>query len=343
MKRYLIYSLFLLPWLLSGCEKAEEYVASPRENFEALWKILDENYCFFEFKEVDWNEVHDRYSVQVQDTMNQFALFDLLGEMLAELKDGHTNLVSSFNMSRYWAWYEDYPPNFYTEIQKNYLKTDYLIAGGIKYRTLAGGQIGYAYYESFSDGVGENNLDYMFLHFKDCKGMILDVRDNGGGSLTYSDRIASRFLDEKILTGYIQHKNGKGHADFSDPYPLYLSPSERIRWLRPVIVLTNRHCFSAANDFVQKMQLMPYVVTLGDRTGGGSGFPFSSELPNGWGVRFSASPMLNACKECTEFGIDPDIPVSMTPEDILRGKDTLIEAAVAILLAADDSSPEKIH
>lgn len=333
MKKRFPYVLFLCLFLFAGCEKADEYVASPRKNFDALWKILDENYCFFEYKEVDWNEVYDRYSVQITDTMNQFKLFDVLGEMLAELKDGHTNLLSSFNMSRYWAWYEDYPPNFYEEIQKNYLGTDYLIAGGMKYKTLADGMVGYAYYGSFSSGVGENNLDYMFLHFKDCKGLILDVRDNGGGSLTYSDRIASRFLEERILTGYIQHKTGKGHSDFSEPYPLYLDPSERIRWLRPVIVLTNRHCYSAANDFVQKMRMMPYVKTLGDRTGGGSGFPFSSELPNGWSVRFSASPMLDAQKECTEFGINPDFPVAITPEDIQRGKDTLIEAAVAYLLA----------
>lgn len=333
MKKRFPYVLLLYLFFFAGCEKADEYVASPQQNFEALWKILDENYCFFDYKEVDWNEVHDRYSAQIKDTMNQFKLFDVLGEMLAELKDGHTNLISSFNMSRYWAWYENYPPNFYEEIQKNYLGTDYLIAGGMKYKTLADGKVGYAYYGSFSSGVGENNLDYMFLHFKDCKGLILDVRDNGGGSLTYSDRIASRFLEERILTGYIQHKTGKGHSDFSEPYPLYLDPSERIRWLRPVIVLTNRHCYSAANDFVQKMRMMPYVKTLGDRTGGGSGFPFSSELPNGWSVRFSASPMLDAQKKCTEFGIDPDFPVEMTPEDIQRGKDTLIEAAVAILSA----------
>ena len=155
-------------------------------------------------------------------------------------------------------------------------------------------------------------LDLIFYQFKDCKGLIFDIRDNGGGMLSNADRIASRFLEEKILTGYIQHKTGKGHDDFSEPYPLYLSPSERIRWLRPVVVLTNRHCYSAANDFVQKVRMMPYVTTMGDRTGGGSGFPFNSELPNGWGVRFSASPMLDVNKQHTEFGIDPTYKVSMT-------------------------------
>lgn len=332
MKQYLFYIVAALLLGLQGCEKTDEYIYSPRQNFESLWKILDENYCFFDYKDVDWDEVHRRYSLQITDTMNQYALFDTLAHMLSELKDGHTNLISSFNMSRYWAWYEDYPPNFYEEIQKNYLGTDYLIAGGIHYKKLADGHIGYAYYGSFSSGVGESNLDYMFLHFKECRGLIIDVRENGGGSLTFSDRIASRFLEEKITTGYIQHKTGKGHTDFSAPYPLYLEPSDRIRWLRPVVVLTNRHCYSAANDFVQKMRMMPYVTIMGDKTGGGSGFPFSSELPNGWSVRFSASPMLDADKQCTEFGIDPDIRVLMTADDIWKGRDTLIEAAIAYLM-----------
>ena len=242
-------------------------------------------------------------------------------------------MISTFNMSRYWDWYLDYPDNFDSDIQENYLGRNYSIAGGLKYTTLSDGQIGYIYYGSFSSSAGESGLDHIFYQFKDCKGLIFDIRDNGGGMLSNADRIASRFLEEKILTGYIQHKTGKGHDDFSEPYPLYLSPSERIRWLRPVVVLTNRHCYSAANDFVQKVRMMPYVTTMGDRTGGGSGFPFNSELPNGWGVRFSASPMLDVNKQHTEFGIDPTYKVSMTQEDIEKGKDTIIEAAITHLLS----------
>ncbi|RHJ81029.1 S41 family peptidase [Parabacteroides sp. AM08-6] len=338
MKLRITYLVFLFCMLFCACEKSTEANTSPRENFESLWRIIDENYCFFEFKDIDWDEVHDRYSPQIKDTMNQFALFEKLGEMLAELKDGHTNLISSFNMSRYWDWYEKYPKNFYKEIQENYLGTDYYIAGGLKYKRLANDQIGYVYYGSFSSGVGENNLDYMFLHFKDCQGLIFDVRDNGGGSMSYADRIASRFLEERILTGYSQYKKGNGHNDFTEPKPLYLSPSERIRWSRPVIVLTNRHSYSATNDFVNVMRLLPQVLIMGDRTGGGSGLPFSSELPNGWSVRFSACPILDINKKHTEFGIDPDVKVSITSEDILKGKDTILETAIKQLLTAVDST-----
>lgn len=129
----------------------------------------------------------------------------------------------------------------------------------------------------------------------------------------------------------MQHKTGKGHDDFSEPYPIELEPSAYIRWLRPTIVLTNRHCYSAANDFVQKMRIFPHVTIMGDRTGGGSGFPFTSELPNGWTVRFSACPMLDENKQLTEFGIDPDIPVAITDEDLWNGIDTIVEKAIELL------------
>ena len=337
---YNIRFLFLFVMcLFFSCEKADEYTSSPRENFEFLWKILDERYCFFEYKDIDWDEVHDRYSAYITDTMNQFALFDTLGAMLNELKDGHTNLVSSFNTSRYWKWYEDYPRNFYQAVQENYLGTDYNISGGLKYKRLANGQVGYVYYDSFSSSVGESGLDYMFLHFIDCKGLIFDIRDNGGGTLTNCDIIASRFLDEKTHVGYLQYKTGKEHNDFSEPYAIYIEPAaDHIRWLRWVVVLTNRSCYSAANDFVLKMKEMPYVTIMGDKTGGGSGLPFTSELPNGWGVRFSACPMLDKDKQHTEFGIDPDIRLNMDMNDVAAGKDTYIEKAIEYILWKDSEA-----
>ncbi|WP_106829907.1 S41 family peptidase [Parabacteroides pacaensis] len=339
MKHIIVYSIGWIFLLLAGsCEKGEEYTTSPRENFDALWKILDEHYCFFQYKDVDWNKVYDEYSIQIKDTMNQYQLFDLLGKMMAELKDGHTNLISSFDLARYWKWYEDYPDNYNESIQRNYLGTDYHIAGGIKYKILLPDSIGYMFYPSFSAGVGETNLDYILSSFKNCKGLIIDVRNNGGGSLTYSDRIASRFTKERVLAGYIVHKTGKGHNDFSEPYSFDLEPSDRIQWPRAAVVLTNRRCYSATNDFVNKMRILPDVTIMGDRTGGGSGLPFSSELPNGWGVRFSACPILNADKEITEFGIDPDIRVNMTEQDMEDGKDTIIEEAKKFLLKAAEST-----
>jgi len=127
-------------------------------------------------------------------------------------------------------------------------------------------------------------------------GLIIDVRNNGGGNLTNVEKLTSRFFNERTLIGYISHKVGPGHNDFSPLYPKYVKSSDRVRYQKPVVVLTNRGCYSATNEFVSIMKYAPNVTVMGDKTGGGSGLPFSSELPNGWSVRFSASPIFNAEK-----------------------------------------------
>ena len=331
MKNCLHIILFLSIFIsFTSCFEREEYTEDPHANFEALWKIIDERYCFFDYKKIDWDAVHDKYETQINSSLDRYKLFDVLGRMLAELQDGHTNLISNFNTSRFWSWNDGYPDNFNSIIHKNYLGSNYYIAGGLKYLIMRD-NVGYVYYGDFSSPVTEVNLDEMFLHFKDCESIIFDVRNNTGGSLAYSEIIAARFLEEKMLVGYIMHKTGLGHNDFSDPYPIELEPSKRIKWLRPVAVLTNRSCYSAANDFVGKMRMFPKVTIIGDKTGGGCGLPFNSELPNGWGVRFSSSPILNADKELTEFGIDPDIKIDIKEEDQLNGFDTIIEEAIIIL------------
>ena len=330
MKRtsYLTTCLCLVLALFTGCIREEEYDNSPRGNFEALWRIIDEQYCFLDYKQIDWDEVHDRYSGQIQDNMDGEALFEVLGNMLAELRDGHVNLYSAFNTARYWDWYLDYPRNFDEAIVENYLGRDYRIGGGAKY-TILEDNIGYVYYGDFSAAIGDGNLDEMLSYLAICNGLIVDVRQNGGGNLTTAQKLASRFTDERVLTGYIMHKTGPGHSDFSDPEPVYTDPSDGVRWQKNVVVLTNRHSYSATNDFVNSMRCFPRVTLMGDKTGGGSGLPFSSELPNGWGVRFSASPHLSAEMEHIEFGIDPDIKVDMDETD--REQDAIIEAARRLL------------
>ena len=320
--------------MIASCTKLETYDDTPTGNFEALWSIIDENYCFFDYKaevyRLDWDAVYRQYKHKIDDNMSNAGLFEVLGDMLDELRDGHVNLYAAHDVARYWDFHEGYAPNFSEEIQAYYLGTDYKIASGLRY-TILPDNIGYIYVPSFSSSIGEGNLDECLNALALCRGLIIDVRNNGGGNLNYAEALASRFTNERLLTGYICHKTGIGHNDFSEPTPLYLDSSDRIRWQKRVCILTNRSSYSATNDFVKIMRSLPHVTVVGDRTGGGSGLPFSSELPNGWSVRFSACPSFDADMKHTEFGIEPDIKVGMTDDDRLQGLDTIIETARALL------------
>ena len=333
MKKYLVYLVTLLPLFVS-CVDTDEQSDTPTGNFEALWQIIDEHYCFFDYKQheygLDWNAVYNKYKVRVSDHMTTEQLFEVLTDMLAELRDGHVNLGSSMDYGRYWAWHEAYPQNFSDTLERRYLGTDYKIAAGMKYRVLDD-NIGYIRYESFLQGVGEGNLDDCLTYLALCRGLIIDIRNNGGGELTTAEKLAGRFVQEKTLVSYMQHKTGKGHNDFSSLEPRYLEPSSNIRWHKPVCVLTNRSVFSAANDFAVIMHTLPNVKLVGDHTGGGSGMPMTNSLPNGWSVRYSACPMYDAKKQQTEFGIDPDIKTALTDEATAQGIDLIIEAARKVL------------
>ena len=87
-------------------------------------------------------------------------------------------------------------------------------------------------------------------------------------------------------------------------------------WLKPVVVLVNQGVYSAANDFTLRMKGLPQVKIVGVKTGGGGGLPMSSELPNGWAVRFSSSRTYDADGADIEQGITPDVVLK---DEIARG------------------------
>ena len=333
MRNRMISWLLFLTCLsgLTACIREEEYTNDPIGNFDQLWKIIDERYCFLDYKGIDWKKIGERKRKFIEPEMDDRDLFQVLSDMLYELQDGHVNLTSTDNQTHFDFWL-DSPRNFSeATIESNYyLGQNYQQTAGFKYKIL-NDEVGYIYYEKFSEGIDNNDLDRVFSYFSNCKGLIIDVRQNSGGNATNSAKIASRFTEKKILTGYICHKTGPGHNDFSEPYAIYLEPAKGIRWQKKVAVLTNRLSYSATNDFVNHMRCLPNVTIVGDKTGGGSGMPFSSELPNGWTIRFSASPHFDKNMNHIEWGINPDVKVDINYKDEVNGFDTIIEEARKLL------------
>lgn len=331
MKRLLLLLLAPCALLLSSCQQSDyEYDNTPQGNLDAMWTLIDQHYCFLSYKEnqlgFKWADLRAKYSAKLNPKMSRVQLFEVLCQMLSELKDGHVNISTSLDLGRNWSWKEDYPENLNTELRQQYLGTEYHIGSGLKY-TILPDNIAYVVYESFSDAVGDGNLSDMLTYLRVCNGMIFDIRGNGGGELTNAERLSQRFTNEKVLVGYMSHKTGTGHDDFSEPQAEYVTPNKSVRWQKPVVLLVNRSCYSAANTFVRNMKEMPLVTVMGDQTGGGSGLPFSSELPIGWSVRFSASPIYDARMQHIEFGIEPDVYSSLDETLAAEGKDSMIEAA----------------
>lgn len=327
--------ILLIALIFVSCHPIEEWDNTAEGNFDALWTVVDEHYCFFEEKDVNWDEMYTKYHARIYDKMSSTLLFQVCSEMINELRDGHVNLSSAFNTSYYRNWWSDYPQNYDARlVEQYYMNFDYNSLGAAQYAILKE-NVGYMYYGSFTSTLGEGNLDAILSHFALCNGLIIDIRDNGGGDMTNAETLVKRFISERMLVGYMMNKTGPGHNDFSEPKAYYFDPVDggHLRWTKPVVVLTNRSTFSAANNFVSIMQYLPNVRIVGARTGGGSGMPLSMEIPCGWRIRMSAVPVLDAQGHATEQGIEPSpgCAVDLDPLLALQGHDTMIDKAIEVI------------
>jgi hypothetical protein len=316
----------------SSCEviiQPNDSQQRPTEIFEFLWNDIHNRYSYFEEKNIDWVAVRENFRPMVQDGMDQYELFEVLGEMLAELEDGHVNLLSSFDRSRNWSWYEDFPALYDEQlVLDRYLETNYRIIGPFRAQTVQG--MLYVNYRSFEREVTDAHMDEIIRLMQFHEGLIIDVRSNGGGSLQNAFNIASRFTAEQLRYGSIRFKAGPGRADFTPWSALNISSHNGARYPGKVAVLTNRKSYSSTTFFAQMMRTLPQARLFGDRTGGGGGTPAYAELSNGWTYRFSASQAIDLDEQHLEFGVPVDEEVLQLREGN-SDTDLIIEAAVAWL------------
>ena len=325
-------SVFLIFFAFSSCEKAlvsADPKNTPTENVKFVWKTINEKYPFFEYKGVNWDSVGNVWIPRVRDTMNDATVFRVIDSMLYTLKDGHTNLFGAFNFSRNWEWYLNYPDNYNaTLVERNYLKNDYRFTGSLLNRFMDNNNVGYVRYSSFSSNISDFDIDVVVGRFQNTKGMIIDVRSNGGGSISNVHKLVSRFIDKKLLAYKDAEKSGPGRKDFSPLKDNFIEPKGDRKYLKPVIILTNRRCYSATTLFVASMLNLPNVKVIGDWTGGGGGTPTSTQLPNGWIMRYSGTNTFTPAGFNIENGTPPTIKLDISKSDEAAGIDSIIERAL---------------
>ncbi|MFA9392584.1 MAG: S41 family peptidase [Prolixibacteraceae bacterium] len=332
--RHLVMGILIIP-LVFSCEKAlfEEDQASvdPRTNFEYLWKQCNEKYSYFDLKKIDWNEVHDRYSAQLTDSMSDDSLFILMGNMLDELRDGHTNLISDLNIS-FYPIRKQGPDNFdWRIIEDHYLPANYYHSGPFSHEFIANKQVGYIRFSAFTGQINGTNLNFILNRYKDTKGLIIDLRENGGGAVSDIFELLSHFVDTTTLVNYSRIKTGPGHNDFSEAEPVYLQPSDSTLYLKPVMMLIDRGSYSASSFTSLATKALDNIVLVGDTTGGGLGLPNGGQLPNGWNYRFSITQALTLDMDNSyENGVPPDIAIRLDWQDLRH--DEVIDRAIEEIL-----------
>lgn len=328
------FGLVILLFLFLSCSglfMEPDPDSDPVSVFNTLWQDFDRLYCFFDYKNIDWNAVYSEFRPQVEKDTPETILFRICSEMLMRLHDGHVNIRSPFGYSGYSR---PAPPSFdKNNIILNYLSnSNYYTANIFIFYGNLEQNIGYVHISSFREENNISDFDKVLESFKNDQAIILDVRNNDGGISSKAEYVASRFLDKERIYGYKQYKNGPEHDNFSEPQKTEISPSDKWRFLNPVLVLSNRKTGSTGEVIVLMMKVIPHVTVVGDTTAGLGSTPILRELQNDWNYSLSTTISLTADKKKYEgVGVAPDIYVSMNEQDIQNGIDPILEKALEII------------
>lgn len=322
--------IIVLVFLVASCEKLlfrpDLASSDPVENFDYLWNEVDKKYSYFELKGINWESIRNQYRPMISQNTSEKELFNVMANMLNELKDNHSNIASPFNVSQYPVDLTG-PANFRWRTIEEYYLPDIWHTGSLHNDYLNNEEVGYIRYSSFINDFSDAQMDLVLERFQDTKGLILDLRSNGGGSLFNIPKIMGRFVASKTLVGYNITRNGPEHTDFAEKEPIYITPYAGVKYLKPVIVLIDRGSYSATTTFALATKALPNMVLMGDTTGGGGGLPNGGQLPNGWTYRFSVSQLLDLNgSNYAENGVPPDIEVDFDWSDLT--KDEILDSAI---------------
>ena len=297
--------------------------------FDDLWTQFDLHYSYFELRGVNWDSVGAHYRPLAVAAKSDAQFASVLGQTVSQLHDLHVSLTAGKNIYRWRSPYEGGTAINESAIFSRYATGSFTTAGGHIRGGFVAPRVGYLRIASFvgEDWAGEVDDALGRLALVDA--IIIDVRDNSGGSKTVATKIAGRFADRERVFGYVRLRNGTRHDQFSDDIAETVKPEGARHHSGRAIVLSNRGCMSAAEDFILAMHSLPTVTVVGDTTIGASGGPLVRELANGWTYQLSQWVAFTADHKTFEgIGLAPD--VALKGSNSLSTTDAILERAIAI-------------
>lgn len=204
----------------------------------------------------------------------------------------------------------------------------------MEYQTI--NNIGYLTINNFEDNTIIKQFDSLYTEISKTKGLIIDIRNNGGGDGDIGFNIIRRLTDKPFVTSAskVLKIYSRPYADpqWQDNGVNQISPNGKIFYNKPVVVLIGPRTFSAAEDFTVAFDYMKRGKLIGLPTGGSTGQPVPFSLPGGGSARVCGKKdSYPDGKEFIGLGIMPDIVVKKTIKDLLNGTDAAKEKALDVL------------
>jgi len=333
------WSFVLLCAAVAGCEG---WIVSPAESnqnvadFEAAWAWVDSVYPVFDVKQVDWDRVYAEYRPLAEGALGD-EIFQLLHDMLSTLKDPHLYYKTKGG-ARFFPYMSPRlladRNTFSPQLLRSYFDGELHVAGndGVEYGILDG-NVGYVRITHFNEDGMMDDFPSVMAFVGATEGLIIDVRNNTGGDHDKVEAVVGMFIESQMAWPLAFQADGV----LVEPWPAMQPNGSYPRYVRPVVVLINGASLSSGELFPEVMKHLPNVTVVGHTTAGAScsdrgGFRGDRRLPSGklihiptWCItRYDGVPW-------ELVGVEPDIRVVQTEEDIAQGFDRQLEYAIELL------------
>lgn len=201
------------------------------------------------------------------------------------------------------------------------------------------GNIAYVALNTFNNSKAADGFLAAFDQIAKSQALIIDVRNNGGGNSGEGYRVLSTLTDKTYVPGKWGTRDYRptyrawqmanpDHEELDTPR----APDTAHQYSKPVVVLTSARTYSAAEDFALAFDIMQRGQIIGEVTGGSTGQPLFFDLPGGGHARIcTRSVTYPDGRVWIGKGIAPNVAVAPTVADIRKGRDTVLEAALAAL------------
>lgn len=295
---------------------------------DALRRAIDERYSYRDLRVKDWDALFATHEGEMMAARTPAAFARAAARLLAPAQDIHIRLavndqlIPTHRAGAKW----NINPTLVRTLVPGFEQHNAIVATG---RWPDG--VGYLQIASWPGGsAGEDDALGPALEaitrMADGKALLIDVRQNGGGSEPSARRIAGLFVRETTTYSLSRLRDATSPDAWGEPIPRRISPSGE-RFEGRVVVLIGRGCVSSNESFILMMKHGAGAVLIGETTYGSSGNPRGTTLGNGvevslpsWQDLFPDGTLLEG------RGIPPDVAAGNGAD--FKADDPVIEAAL---------------
>ncbi|MBN9380429.1 MAG: hypothetical protein J0H74_06670 [Chitinophagaceae bacterium] len=346
--------------------------------FDQFWEGMNTHYVYWDIDTTHWDAIYQQYRplfarLDLQDAGDVRASVQLFRDMTKGLIDGHyairfyhslltdSTIDPAYDRKRSGPAFHE--PYSFAGLAAHYLDPGYMsgydsttdahqllyaLSGTIGQRVLYFTCNRMALLRSYQSPSGngvrpvlQSFFDHLAGNSFDMKGLIIDLRDNGGGDLIDLGFLVGRIIDQRLLFGYTRYRNGNGRLDHSSWLEAAVSPSAGAKKISaPIIVLADNFSASTSEAMIMALRCLPNTTIVGENTWGATG-PFTDENVYNDGP-FSIPGFLSVNTSSVEFkhldgriyegvGFPPDIAVPFDLSSINAGIDRQLEKGISLI------------